>query len=254
MQIMSKFPDFVIIGAMKCGTTVLWRNLDKHPEITMGKNWEDPKKTSTEIRFWNNGGPHHTWKKKGIGWYKSLFSGGCCGEKSANYIESKAAFQRMHQHAPATKLILCVRNPVERAYSEYNMQRHTAPRKHTQGFNKAVNDAGYRKRGKYYEMLADNVLPFFPKNQIYIVIQERMYRDTVSEVNGLCDFLGVGHIEMDVQDISFKDRDGQTDSFRRWKTGYTEMSQKSRRVLVDYYVEPNRKLFDFLGHEIEEWK
>jgi len=39
-----KWPDFVIVGAMKCGTTVLWRNLNQHPLINMCNNPEDPKK------------------------------------------------------------------------------------------------------------------------------------------------------------------------------------------------------------------
>lgn len=250
---MAKFPDFIIIGAMKCGTTVLWRNLDSHPGVSMGKNWEDRKKTSTEIRFWNNGGPYHTWKTKGIEWYKTLFSGDCCGEKSANYIESNEAFKRMKIHVPSVKLVLCVRNPVDRAYSEYQMQRHTAPKKHTRGFDAAVNDKGYRKRGGYYDLLDSNVLPYFSKEHLYLVIQERMYKDTQGEIDKLSDFLGVEHAQMPVSMVDSKDRDKNMDSYRKWKTKYNPMSEKAKRELSKYYLEPNKRLFDFLGEEITEW-
>ena len=43
-----KFPDFIIIGAAKCGTTALWMNLDKHPEINMGRKGY----SSIEVHFW----------------------------------------------------------------------------------------------------------------------------------------------------------------------------------------------------------
>ncbi len=251
---MAKFPDFVIVGAMKCGTTVLWRNLDNHPEIFMGKNWDDRKKTSTEIRFWNNGGPYHTWKKKGVEWYKTLFSGDCSGEKSANYIESNEAFKRMKIHMPDVKLVLCVRNPVNRAYSEYQMQRHTAPRKHTRGFDTAVNDKGYKKRGRYYDLLSNNVLPYFSKEHLYLVIQERMYKDTQAEIDKLCDFLGAKYAQVSVNAVDSKDRDKKMTSYRKWKTKYGPMSEKSRDELKKYYAEPNKQLFDFLGEEIAEWK
>ena len=250
---MAKFPDFVIIGAMKCGTTVLWRNLNSHPGVSMGKNYDDPKKTSTEIRFWNNGGPHHTWKKKGIEWYKTLFSGDCCGEKSANYIESNEAFGRMKIHVPDIKLVLCIRDPVDRAYSEYQMQRHTAPKKYTRGFDAAVNDKGYRKRGRYYDLLSNNVLPYFSKEHLYLVIQERMYNNTQGEMDKLSDFLGVERVKVPISIVNSRDRDKKMNSYRKWKTEYEPMSKKSKERLIKYYAEPNKRLFDLLGEKIAEW-
>ena len=251
---MSKFPEFIIVGAMKCGTTVLWRNLNNHPEIFMGKNWEDPKKTSTEIRFWNNGGPHHTWKKKGIEWYKQIFNEDkCSGEKSANYIDSYDAFKRMKEHCPEVKIILCARNPTERFYSEYQMQRDTAPKKHRKGFKAALGDKGYYKRGCYYETLANNVLPFFPRDQIYIVVQEWMYRDTQGELDKLCEFLKVQPAFLPIQEIKFKDRDSKLKTYRKWNTDYESMSIYERSHLNKLYEEHNKKFFDFLGFEIPEW-
>lgn len=62
-----KFPDFIIIGAAKCGTTPLWFNIDKHPDITMAPR----RPGKTEMYFWGT----KNYKLKGIEWYKGKFSG-----------------------------------------------------------------------------------------------------------------------------------------------------------------------------------
>jgi hypothetical protein len=248
-----KWPDFIICGFMKCGTTVLWRNLNLHPGITMGKNPDDPKKKSTEIRFWNNGSPHRTWKR-GTGWYRSLFSDTCSGEKCANYVESSKAMERIASHVPGIKIIIMVRNPVDRAYSEYSMQLHTAPGKNSRGFLKATQDhPSYLKKGRYLDMLKSNVLPFFERSDLMVVVQEQMYADTrriLAEIHG---FLGVEQCKKGVEDISFKDRDSKTSTYRRWQSGYQPMNSRLRRRLLVDMRRHNLLFFDWLGYEIPEW-
>lgn len=249
---MSKFPDFIIVGSMKCGTTVLWYNLDKHPDITMCKNPEDPKKKSTEIRFWNNGGPYRTWKK-GTKWYKNLFSGDCCGEKCANYIESKKTFERLSQHIPNVKLILCVRNPVDRAYSEYRMS--SVLRKYTDiPFEKKFKDSFFRGKGDYYYQINRNIISLFPKEQLYIVVQERMKNNPEVEMNKLYEFLGVPEFSNPTADIVAGNKDAVIDGYKRWSSNYKPMSASIRSKLESYYRDANNKFFEFLGEEIDEWK
>ncbi|KKN60585.1 hypothetical protein LCGC14_0530250 [marine sediment metagenome] len=254
-----KFPDFVIIGGMKCGTTVLWHNLNKHPGINMCKNWEDPKIASTEIRFWNNGAPHKTWNK-GIDWYKGLFIGDCCGEKSANYIEEPMTMKRMAKHMPDVKLVLNVRNPVDRAYSEYQMHH----RKLSKPFDMSLaRQRGYLCRGSYYLQIMNSVMKFFPKKSLYIVIQERMKEDTNRELNKLCDFLGVEHHDMVVKETTSEvatnrtldlNEDGKIKNYKVWSSKYEPMSSEIRNDLLQYYKKHNEKLFGFLRYKIEEWE
>ena len=254
-----KFPDFIIIGAMKCGTTVLWHNLNKHPGINMCKNWEDPKIASTEIRFWNNGDPHRTWNK-GIDWYKGLFSGDCCGEKSANYIETADAMKRMSEHVPDVKLILNIRNPVDRAYSEYQMQRH----KLSKSFDMSLaGQRGYLYRGLYYLQISNNILPFFSKENLYVVIQERMKSNTNYELNKLYDFLGVDQYDLKVKETTAEkatgrsldlNKDGKDKNYKVWSTKYESMPLELKDDLAQYYRKHNEKLFEFLGYKIEEWE
>ena len=244
---------------MKCGTTVLWHNLNKHPGINMCKNWGDPKIASTEIRFWNDGRPHRTWSK-GINWYKGLFSGECCGEKSANYIEYRAAIQRMSQYIPNLKLILCIRDPITRAYSEFQM--HRSKRKNVEFSMEHAQQTNYLARGSYFTMIKNNVLKFFPKENLYIVIQERMKNDTDGELAKLCKFLGVAAHHMGVQKVASSEatdrnldlnKDGKVASYKKWRTKYPPMSDKMCRALIDFYIPHNRELFNFLGDEIPEW-
>jgi len=248
-----KFPDFIIIGAMKCATTVLWHNLNKHPDINMCKNWQDPKIASTEIRFWNNGAPHHTWEK-GIDWYKSLFRGDCCGEKSANYIEEYIAMKRMSEHVPNVKLILCIRNPVDRAYSEYQMQKDRI----SGGINR-----GHLQRGLYYEQIKNNVLPFFPKENLYILIQERMKDNVVGEMNRLYDFLNVKRCNFDIMEVTSDEatnrnldlnKDSEVKSYKKWSTNYKPMFFEDRENVNSFYEPHNIDLFNFLRYDIEEWR
>jgi len=218
----------------------------------MGKNPDDPKQTSTEIRFWNNGGPHHTWKR-GLTWYKSLFSGECAGEKCANYIESPKAMAKLHKHAPDTKLVLCVRNPVDRLLSEFWMQ-HKKPDK-IKKFPKFAKDKRARRRGEYSVQLLRSVFPLFRERQVYIVVQERMKQDLVGEMNRLYAWLGLDNHDAKVIDTSFASRDLPLDGYRTWSTGHTiPMAEKERDELQAYYMPFNEMLFSVMGGPIEEWQ
>jgi hypothetical protein len=218
----------------------------------MGKNPEDPKTASTEIRFWNNGAPYHTWSK-GLNWYKSLFKGDCCGEKCANYIEQKDTMRIMSYHIPNVKLIVCIRNPIDRAYSEYQMQRNKVS-----GINR-----GHIERGFYYKQLINHVIPYFPKENVYVLVQEKLKKNTDEELNKLYKFLGVSDYHLDTMRITSEaatdrkldlKKDGQIKAYKVWGTEYKPLGKKSREILYSTYADQVEKLFNFLGYEIYEWK
>jgi len=246
-----KYPDFIVIGAMKTGTTALWRNLNKHPKITMGKNFNDPKPTSTEIRFWNNASPHV--KGKDVNWYKGLFKGEVCGEKCANYCEKASTIKRIVKHIPNIKLIMGLREPVDRAYSEFVMQKHTA-KSFTSGKRFEQLFDHYLPRSLYHKTLTNNVLPYVKKNNLYLFVQERMATDTVSELNKLYRWLGLEGYTIDLSKVGSKDRDSKIDSYRTWRTEYDPINPKIKKKYYDrYFNKENKKLFKFLGYKIPEW-
>jgi len=253
-------PDFIIIGSMKCGTTVLWHNLNKHPDIEMIKNPEDPKKASTEIRFWNNGQPHRTFNK-GIEWYFSLFNKSFCGEKCANYIENKNTMKKIHDNIDKIKLVLCVREPVDRAYSEFRMQ---FPNATEDKFNfNSIKKNGYSNRSKYFSLIEENILPFFRKEDLYIIVQEEMKKNTDNELNKLYKFLGVSEFHLDTNTVSSElatnrnldlEKDKKIKSYKVWNSKYKPMNPELKKILKDYFLFENKKLFNFLGYEIKDWR
>lgn len=105
-------PNFIVIGAPKCGTTTLCDLLAQHPEIFMC--------TPKEPRFFS----HDHVYDKGYAWYKSLFRPGrgskLIGEGSTSYavsLSDEIASSRIAQHIPDARLIYCVRHPVRRIES-----------------------------------------------------------------------------------------------------------------------------------------
>ena len=190
-----KFPDFIIAGFMKCGTTQLFLNLNKHPGITMCKPAGPIRpgiSGGIEMRFWGL----QNWSK-GIGWYKSRFQGDVCGEKSPDYVGYRKCMRLMAKHAPDSKLLIGIRNPTSRAYSHYqmNLQQKRVSWPFTLS-NCRQKQKIYLRLGKYYEIITKNVLPFFPREQVYIYICEKMKNNLTEEMKKLCEFIGADAIEI----------------------------------------------------------
>jgi hypothetical protein len=108
-----KSPDFLIIGQMKAGTTALHLFLNSHPDIAAP--------VFKEIRYFSE------FPEADIDWYLSHFpsiqarSGMLTGEASPIYFQDSAAAVRIRQKFPSIKLVLLLREPVSRAYSEHQM-------------------------------------------------------------------------------------------------------------------------------------
>ncbi|MEO5571584.1 MAG: sulfotransferase domain-containing protein [Bacteroidia bacterium] len=107
-------PAFLIIGAQKSGTSSLHYYLSAHPVLVKG--------SLKEIHFFNKDINYN----KGISWYENHFKHPLKAKKlfyeaTPNYLYSKPAAQRIHSYNPDIKLIVVLRNPVDRAYSAWNM-------------------------------------------------------------------------------------------------------------------------------------
>ncbi len=112
-------PSFIIFGAPRCGTTSLYNYLIEHPAIVPA--------LSKEIGFFELN------YYKGISWYKLFFptflskfqikkefrNEFITGEATANYIHHPCVAERIKKNLPNVKLIVLLRNPVDRAYSQY---------------------------------------------------------------------------------------------------------------------------------------
>ena len=105
-------PDFIVIGAMRAGTTTLYHHLDRHPEIGMSRM----KETDFFIPSMNY--------PLGFEWYRSQFTEGfrIYGEVSPNYSKHdlwKGVPERIKSISPEVRLIFIARDPVDRFVSHY---------------------------------------------------------------------------------------------------------------------------------------
>ena len=106
-------PHFIIIGAMKSGTTTLYRHLEEHPDVDMSRDKEPDFFVSEK-----------NWAR-GLSWYSRQFSRADAvrGEASPNYSKSRdftGVPERMAEICPDAKLIYILRDPIERAQSQFS--------------------------------------------------------------------------------------------------------------------------------------
>lgn len=105
-----RLPAFIVIGAVKAATTWIGHQLRHHPALWL---------PSAEPHFFS------TEYERGVDWYRSLFADApaarIIGEKSADYLAHPDAAQRLAAALPDIPLVVQLRDPVERAYSDYCM-------------------------------------------------------------------------------------------------------------------------------------
>lgn len=272
-----KYPDFIIPGFIKCGTSALWHNLHRHPDIYMARKPWSP--TSIEFSFWQNsksppGAPPNRGRlltTRGVEWYKSFFPDDvqCCGEKSPVYVMSKPAMRRISKYIPDVKLIVILRDPVERVWSHYNMHRKS--RLKNRRFVKArfptvvqLDKGGRLAPGRYMYYIRKNLLPFFKRKQVLFVISERLKSNTCEEMNKIHKFLGVEPLNWtDVETLTREQRtkqnkdytaDSKVQAYKRWTSPKPKMSAKLVKYTLDYYRVWTRNLEKFLGYKLPEWR
>lgn len=152
--------DFIGIGAQKCATTWIFFNLIKHPKIR-----DSQLSSNKEINFFNH------FYYKGTDWYDRQFHFGdwLVGESSPLYFCEPSVPVRIKQYNPEIKLLLSLRNPVDRAYSQH---RHEVMRNRLGGdkiiFENALpGNPSYIEQGLYATHLS-HWLEHFPKERIFI--------------------------------------------------------------------------------------
>lgn len=177
-------PDFIGIGAMKAATTWIFGCLKEHPEICMS--------SKKELHFFDS--PFNY--KKGLDYYYSFFqhchSHKIKGEITPNYIYEEKVPSRIHKHFPNVKIIACLRNPIERAYSHYRFGIQRKGRLSIyKSFEEALKkDPELLKRGYYYTQLS-RYLKFFPRQNILVLIYKDLRENPVEFIQRVYDFIGV---------------------------------------------------------------
>ena len=293
-------PDFVIIGAQRCGTTSLYNYLVEHPDVApafikethffdlyfgRGLNW---------YRAYFPILSGLSWKEPGAGWLGRILPGLSwkehgpatagvrqrrllTGESTPYYLFHPHAPQRVWEAVPGAKLILLLRNPVDRAYSHYHHEVRMGAEEGS--FEEAiereekslasetarlVEDEGYRSfthmhhsylaRGIYVDQI-QRWTELFGRDRILILKSEDFYGDPSASLEQVLHFLGLPVPALACPEQS--DREGKAGtgrkqgSYEKYNLGhYAEMDAATRRQLIAYFEPHNQRLFGYLGTDL----
>lgn len=182
---MDVLPCFIVIGAMRAGTTTLYNRLERHPEIGMS--------TQKEADYFVEG---LNWSH-GLAWYKAQFRHGhrVYGDVSPNYAKRRdfpGVPERIAALIPSCKLIYILRDPVERAISHYTHsflsgQRLIKPRRMRPG----AHDFEHIVDASRYHWQISAYLDHFPKEQIHIIDFDELTGSPAAVLTQLAGILGV---------------------------------------------------------------
>jgi hypothetical protein len=241
-----------IVGAQRSGSTYLYHILDDHPKVTMSRP------VRPEPKFFLNDQLY----AKGRSYYEDTYFGDAgketryLGEKSTSYIESIVVANRIHQYYPDARILMILRDPVIRAYSNYRFSvehklesltfeealRAEPMRLAEAPFSTSVNPYAYCKRGHYINYI-EAYLKVFSHSQLKILIFEE-FVSNLESVQHLYRWLGID------------------DSFEPESLGgvYNPTARKdqdhspTKRTLALEYQESLVRLENLLGRRLEIWR
>ncbi|MEP7176374.1 MAG: sulfotransferase [Gemmatimonadales bacterium] len=196
-------PNFIVIGAAKAGTTALYWYLAEHPAIFMSPVKETNffaygRDARGELLF---GDPDvHRFPITSRSAYEALFAGAgaatAVGEASTMYLECPQAAARIRDLLPGARIICGLREPVDRAYSDYLMylrnrgRRLDPARDHLATASWARPDSHWMRIGTYHDQLA-RYYDAFPREQIHVFLFDDLKRNALGVVQDLYRFVGV---------------------------------------------------------------
>jgi hypothetical protein len=253
-------PTYLIVGAMKSGTSALYEYLVRHPLVA--------RSTNEEVHYFSL---HYD---RGFAWYRGHFPTVLraayarrrygrrliTGESTPYYMFHPHASQRIASLLPDAKLLVVLRNPVDRAYSHYNHARQMGV-EDIASFEDALEAEPARLDGEVEKMLADpsynspahwhnsylarglyveqvqRLFSLFDERQVLIHTAEELSSHPERVHVRAQEFLG-----LPVRRLSRYPRH----NVRR----YPPMRPETRRRLVEYFAEPNERLCEFLGVDL----
>ena len=255
MSGLHRYPDFIIAGAPRSATTWLYVLADRHPQIAMAKPVRPEPKFFLIDDLYQRGLEHYASR-----WFDALPGDRMLGEKSTDYLESSLAARRIRDSLPKVRLVFLLRDPIERAYSNYLWTRQNGME--TETFERALEleeerernlpqslryarPFSYFSRGLYAEHLK-RFYDLFPRGQILVLKTEDIVVDRRTVANRFQRFIGVTtrpELADRLDPVNAVARAGDADVMR---TG-------TRRELARRYHEPNQRLAGLLGAEFRIW-
>jgi hypothetical protein len=230
-------PDYLIVGECKCGTSSLYHYLTRHPQIleTHGNGIDDYLGTK-ELRFFDR------YYAKGLDWYMSRFpetdDNQITGEASPEYFGRTMCLERIKQALPDVKIIVLLRNPVDRLYSHFHHMMKWIPgwKDKYASFESFLDSAREEdnyliEKGIYIDPITRWDTAF--DEQMVVLCSEMFFSDPQGTCNIIFDWFGVEPFQLE----SF-DKLRSTESL--------PMKPETRKMLEEFYAPYNWRLFRYL--------
>ena len=240
--------DFILAGAQKSGTTALHCFLSRHPHIRMGDQ--------QEIHFFDNDAlfvsvvDYEQLHKH----YPPLSPSMIAGDCTPSYLYHEPAAERIYNYNPKIKLLVLLRNPVDRAFAHWNMQRFRG--REPLDFFDAVREEqtrisgappvdarrfAYIDRGFYGRQL-ERLFKFFPREQVKVVKFEDFKANQRKTLATIFLFLG----RKPLRSVRSKDRNiVPYDRAMNWE---------ERVFLYNLFADDIAKIEQLLGWDCSDWK
>jgi Sulfotransferase family len=193
-----RLPDFLCIGAMRAGTTSLWKAFQAHPDLYLPE--------TKELHFFDD---RDGTFGLGIGWYARHFAGApagaLAGEVSPSYLYLPGTAERIRSALPDVRLVAILRDPVARAWSHYWFNVRNG--RERLSFEDAIDqepertstgplwDAwySYLARGRYVDQLR-RYEAVFTREQICVVFLEELRSDAAPVLDSVFEHVGAARI------------------------------------------------------------
>lgn len=244
-----RLPNVVVVGAMKCATSALHDYLDAHPDVSMSG--------LKELNFFNGPErpPHDdpsTWWvtgqwHRGLDWYARQFDAQAPvrGESSPAYTSPSfpEVAGRMASVVPDARLLYLVRDPVDRAVSQYGHHHRDGTERRPVEEAVLDPDSQYLARSRYVERL-DPFLELFPRERIHVVVQERLLHHREAEMARVYEHVGV-------------DPGWRGDRLRRRVHvggDRPAVDARLRAAVMEHVRDDVRRLRQLMDDDLEEWE
>lgn len=244
-------PDFLIVGAMKSGTSSLFNYLMQHPKIVPP--------IRKELHFFGPGfhaGKSETWYRAHFPSKARLWGGKITGEATPGYMFYPGAADRLAAHVPNARLIVVLRDPVERAISHYfheiRMGREFLPIDEAMAAEDtrlalAARDphgietymhASYKTRGVYADQI-ERLRKLFPPERILVLGSGSLFADPRRTTAAALEFLGLEPAATP-QEFAVKNSGENR----------TPVPDRVRSDLEAFFVPRNERLFEILERRL----
>ena len=236
---------FVVAGVQKAGTTAIHDFLAQHPHVALLRDQalhffdkeENFASQPDYHKLLGNFDPGRHWQ--------------AAGEVTADYVYYPRALERIAAYNPKMKIIISLRNPTERAFSQWNMRREknqeplefldALKRDQEVGISKGPRGNAYISRSLYFPQL-EKVFALFPRDQVYVLKYEIFRSDAFLIANKIFEFLGLERRSR------LKNRQRNAGSYSR------KLTPEERKFGNAIFEQDVDKVEALLGWDCSDWR